>query len=66
VEGDGGCLGKFSNMINLISRAKKCGTIDHGEVPSELTSATPAVPSEKESSSSSSRSDVHQITTKKN
>jgi len=41
MEGDGGHLGEFSNMINLI-RANNGGTFDHGKVPSELTSATPA------------------------
>lgn len=43
MEGDDGCLGEFSNMLNLI-KAKNCGTIDHVEVPSELGTSAPPVP----------------------
>jgi len=42
MDGNDGCLGEFANLRNLI-RAKNCGTLDHSEVPSELsTTATPA------------------------
>jgi len=41
MDGNDGCLGEFANLCNLI-RAKNCGTLDHSEVPSELsTTATP-------------------------
>jgi len=47
MKGNDGCLGKFTNLRNLI-RAKNCGTLDHCEVLSELAITEMLVPQSPE------------------